>query len=172
MESSVQTTLGITLVSLLISAAIASAALAQSGSAGGSIGNDEKSLSGSRQAPRSVEPEKPTRRGKPEAEEPRRGLRPGKPVVAVVAVVANSTECGSLQQWAAAATPRRQSSSPAAGSVTGLPAEPSAPTASAIPSASTTVSPSPVPAVRQAIAAQERSEHRIGCTGTLTSTKQ
>jgi hypothetical protein len=45
MESSVQTTLGITLVSLLISAAIASAALAQSGSAGGSIGNDEKSLS-------------------------------------------------------------------------------------------------------------------------------
>ncbi len=48
------------------------AAFAQSGSAGGSIGNDEKSLSGSRQAPRSVEPEKPARRGKPEAEEPRR----------------------------------------------------------------------------------------------------
>ena len=34
-------------------------AFAQSGSAGGSIGNDEKSLSGSRQAPRSVETEKP-----------------------------------------------------------------------------------------------------------------
>jgi hypothetical protein len=46
--------------------------LAQSGSAGGSIGNDEKSLSGSRQAPRSVESERPARRSKPEAEEPRR----------------------------------------------------------------------------------------------------
>ena len=44
------------------------AALAQSGSAGGSIGNDEKSLSGSR----SVEPERPARRSKPEADEPRR----------------------------------------------------------------------------------------------------
>ena len=38
-----------------------SAALAQSGSAGGSIGNDEKSLSGSREAPRAVEPSKPAR---------------------------------------------------------------------------------------------------------------
>jgi len=44
------------------------AALAQSGSAGGSIGNDEKSLSGSR----STEPERPVRRSKPEAEELRR----------------------------------------------------------------------------------------------------
>ena len=44
------------------------AAWAQSGSAGGSIGNDEKSLSGSR----SAEPERPARRSKPEAEEPRR----------------------------------------------------------------------------------------------------
>jgi hypothetical protein len=48
------------------------AAFAQSGSAGGSIGNDEKSLSGSRQTPRSAEPERPARRSKPEAEEPRR----------------------------------------------------------------------------------------------------
>ena len=47
-------------------------ALAQSGSAGGSIGNDEKSLSGSRQAPRSVEPEPSAQRNKPEAEESRR----------------------------------------------------------------------------------------------------
>jgi hypothetical protein len=44
------------------------AALAQSGSTGGTIGNDEKSLSGSR----SAEPERPARRSKPEAEEPRR----------------------------------------------------------------------------------------------------
>ena len=58
MRSSIQRTIGITLVSLLVSAAVASAALAQSGSAGGSIGNDEKSLSGSREAPRSVEPSK------------------------------------------------------------------------------------------------------------------
>ena len=48
---------------------------AQSGSAGGSIGNDEKSLSGSREAPRAVETSRPARRSKPEAEEPRRASR-------------------------------------------------------------------------------------------------
>ncbi|MBW7973248.1 hypothetical protein HYH08_27640 [Bradyrhizobium sp. BR 10289] len=53
------------------------AALAQSGSAGGSIGNDEKSLSGSRDAPRSVESDQPSRRGKPVADEPRRAARGG-----------------------------------------------------------------------------------------------
>jgi hypothetical protein len=52
-----------------------SLALAQSGSAGGSIGNDEKSLSGSRETPRSVEPDRPARRSKPEADEPRRASR-------------------------------------------------------------------------------------------------
>jgi hypothetical protein len=52
-----------------------SVAFAQSGSAGGSIGNDEKSLSGSREAPRSAEPTKPARRSKPGAEEPRGGSR-------------------------------------------------------------------------------------------------
>ena len=52
-----------------------SAAFAQSGSTGGSIGNDEKSLSGSRDAPRTVEPTKAARRSKPDAEEPRRGSR-------------------------------------------------------------------------------------------------
>ena len=50
-------------------------ALAQSGSAGGSIGNDEKSLSGPREAPRTVEPSKPARDRKPEA--PRRAARKG-----------------------------------------------------------------------------------------------
>jgi hypothetical protein len=50
------------------------AALAQSGSAGGSIGNDDKLLSG----PRSAEPERPARRSKPEVEQPRRSTsRPG-----------------------------------------------------------------------------------------------
>jgi hypothetical protein len=53
----------------------AGAVFAQSGSAGGSIGNDEKSLSGSREAPRSVDTARPARRSKPEAEEPRRAAR-------------------------------------------------------------------------------------------------
>ena len=44
---------------------------AQSGSAGGSIGNDEKSLSGSRAG----ESSKPARRSQPEADEPRRAAR-------------------------------------------------------------------------------------------------
>lgn len=43
-------------------------AFAQSGSSGGRIGNDEKSLSGSR----SAEPERSVKQGKPEADEPRR----------------------------------------------------------------------------------------------------
>ena len=63
------------LLSLAILAAISGGAVAQSGSAGGSIGNDEKSLSGSREAPRAVESSKPARRGKPEADEPRRTSR-------------------------------------------------------------------------------------------------
>ncbi|WP_249150183.1 hypothetical protein [Bradyrhizobium sp. JYMT SZCCT0180] len=54
-----------------------SASLAQSGSAGGSIGNDEKSLSGSRATPRAIETEKPARRSKSEAESPRRASRSG-----------------------------------------------------------------------------------------------
>lgn len=67
-----------TRIALLCALAVAigpATALAQSGSAGGSIGNDEKSVSGSRQAPRSVETEKPVRRSKPEAGEPRRAAR-------------------------------------------------------------------------------------------------
>ena len=48
MEYSAQRSIRITLCALLISVAISGAAVAQSGSAGGSIGNDEKSLSGSR----------------------------------------------------------------------------------------------------------------------------
>ncbi|MCK1574716.1 hypothetical protein [Bradyrhizobium sp. 174] len=51
------------------------AAVAQSGSAGGSIGNDEKSLSGS-PSDRSAEPAPSARRSKP-AEEPRSSSRRG-----------------------------------------------------------------------------------------------
>ena len=67
------TLLGITCV-LAIGAG---AAFAQSGSTGGSIGNDDKSLSGSRATPRAVEGERPARRSKPrvEREEPRRAAR-------------------------------------------------------------------------------------------------
>jgi len=64
----------------LLSATLAVVALpgqarAQSGSAGGSIGNDEKSLSGSRETPRATEPLKPARRSKPETEAPSRASR-------------------------------------------------------------------------------------------------
>ena len=78
MKNSVQRSIRIGLFSLLMSVAFGpDIALAQSGSTGGSIGNDEKSLSGSRATPRTVETEKPARRSKPrpEAEEPRRAAR-------------------------------------------------------------------------------------------------
>jgi hypothetical protein len=65
----------VTLAVLLAAAFGSGKASAQSGSAGGSIGNDEKSLSGSRDTPRAVESSKPSRRSKPEAEEPRRAAR-------------------------------------------------------------------------------------------------
>ena len=78
MKHAAERSIKIALLFLLISAAFGSAAaLAQSGSAGGSIGNDEKSLSGSREAPRSVEPSKPARRGKSEADAPRSTARNG-----------------------------------------------------------------------------------------------
>jgi hypothetical protein len=51
-------------------------ASAQSGSAGGSIGNDDKSVSGSRSAPRSVEePDRPARRGRQDSDESPRASR-------------------------------------------------------------------------------------------------
>jgi len=62
---------------LLASVLGSTAVLAQSGSSGGSIGNDEKSLSGSRDTPRAIESSHPSRRGKPEADEPRRAARKG-----------------------------------------------------------------------------------------------
>jgi hypothetical protein len=62
----------IPLLALLIPLACGSSlAHAQSGSAGGSIGNDEKSLSGSRPG----ESAKPARRSQPEADEARRASR-------------------------------------------------------------------------------------------------
>ncbi|WP_454629069.1 hypothetical protein [Bradyrhizobium cenepequi] len=74
MQNVIQRALRTILVSILVSAG-GGAAFAQSGSAGGNIGNDEKSLSGSREAPRAVESDRPARRSKPESEEPRRTSR-------------------------------------------------------------------------------------------------
>jgi hypothetical protein len=63
MQNAVRRSIPITLLAMLISVAFGSGlAHAQSGSAGGSIGNDEKSLSGSRAG----ESSKPARRSQPE----------------------------------------------------------------------------------------------------------
>jgi hypothetical protein len=75
MEYAAQRSIRICFLSLLIPFALSSAALAQSGSAGGSIGNEEKSLSGSREKPREVESSKPARRAKSDSDEPRRASR-------------------------------------------------------------------------------------------------
>jgi hypothetical protein len=95
------------------SAALLSAALAvvtwpqlagaQSGSAGGSIGNEEKSLSGTRSTPRTVESAKPSRRSKPEAEQPRRSARKsggggGGSFDGAWAVSSVGTPCGSASE--------------------------------------------------------------------------
>jgi hypothetical protein len=60
---------------LLFSTLGLATALGQSGSSGGSIGNDDKSLSGTREAPRAVEPDRPAQRSKPDADEPKRASR-------------------------------------------------------------------------------------------------
>ncbi|PIT01699.1 hypothetical protein TSA1_13660 [Bradyrhizobium nitroreducens] len=70
------TALAVLLTAILASSSAISPLLAQSGSAGGSIGNDEKSLSGSR-SDRSAEPAPSARRSKPAAEEPRSSRRSG-----------------------------------------------------------------------------------------------
>jgi hypothetical protein len=72
MQIAARHALPITLLAVLIPAAFgAGPGYAQSGSSGGSIGNDEKSLSGSRES----ESAKPARRSQPEADEPRRAGR-------------------------------------------------------------------------------------------------
>ena len=74
MPNAVRRSIRIALVSMLIPVAFGhSVAWAQSGSAGGSIGNEEKSLSGAREAPRATEP--PARRSKPESGRTRRASR-------------------------------------------------------------------------------------------------
>jgi hypothetical protein len=84
-----------------------SCAFAQ-GSAGGSIGNDEKSLSGSREAPRSVE--SPARRSRSEPAEPRRAVprsSGGSGGNFDGAWVVNSVGCGSTTRGAVVVTSGR-----------------------------------------------------------------
>ena len=65
------------LVAVLASVALPGLARAQSGSAGGSIGNSDKTLSGSREGPRAVEPAKPAKTSRPEADAPRASRKGG-----------------------------------------------------------------------------------------------
>jgi len=84
-----------------------SCAFAQ-GSAGGSIGNDEKSLSGSREAPRAVET--PARRSRSEPAEPRRAAprsNGGGGGNFDGAWVVNSVGCGSTTRGAVVVTSGR-----------------------------------------------------------------
>lgn len=63
-------------LTLILFVAIGSNPAQAQGSSGGSIGNDDKSVSGSRsEGSRSVEPERPARRRQPEAEAPQRSSR-------------------------------------------------------------------------------------------------
>jgi hypothetical protein len=73
MRNAIRCSVGIGLLSLVMSTVLGPVTAFAQGRAGGSVGNDEKSLSGSREAPRSVE--KPARRSKPDADEPRRESR-------------------------------------------------------------------------------------------------
>lgn len=101
MQHRIQRMMRIALLPLLMSAVFpAGAAQAQSGSAGGSIGNDEKSLSGSREKPRAAEPSRPAGRAKPESGEPRRASRAsgggsGGNFDGTWVAVATGTPCGS-----------------------------------------------------------------------------
>jgi hypothetical protein len=68
MRNAIRRLSAVSILVLLIALASGSdLARAQSGSAGGSIGNEEKSLSGTREAPRAHEAEKPARRSKSDA---------------------------------------------------------------------------------------------------------
>ena len=77
MQNALYRSIRIGLFSLLTAVAFGPVIAFAQGSAGGSIGNDEKSLSGSRDAPRAVESPARRSRAKPESAEPRRAARTG-----------------------------------------------------------------------------------------------
>ena len=74
---SLQNTLPVLTGSLLLLIVTSSGIAFAQGSAGGSIGNDNKSLSGSRSEPRAVEPDRSSapRRSKPDSDAPRQATR-------------------------------------------------------------------------------------------------
>jgi len=124
MRDIAQRTINTTLLCITcIFAITTSAAFAQSGSAGGSIGNDEKSLSGSRSTPRAVESEKPARRNKPRAEpaEPRRASRTsgGGGGNFDGAWIVNSVGCGGTSRGAVVVTSGRIIGEGVSGTVSG-----------------------------------------------------
>ena len=123
MEKTAQRTIKTTLLCITCIFAIgAGTAFAQSGSAGGSIGNDEKSLSGSRSTPRAVESEKPARRSKPRAEpeEPRRASRrSGGGGNFDGAWIVNSVGCGGTSRGAVVVTSGRIIGEGVSGTVSG-----------------------------------------------------
>lgn len=67
----VRSWIGATLLGFALAITISVSTTHAQGSAGGSIGNDDKAVSGSRPEPRSAAPQRSSRRSKPEAE-PRR----------------------------------------------------------------------------------------------------
>jgi hypothetical protein len=73
MKSTIRSNFASALLTVSLAIAINPAGAFAQGSAGGSIGNDDKAVSGSRETPRSAEPSKPARRSKPE--EPSRASR-------------------------------------------------------------------------------------------------
>ena len=75
MKSTIRYNFASALLTVSLAIAINPAGAFAQGSAGGSIGNDDKAVSGSRETPRAAEPSKAARRSKPEAEEPRRTSR-------------------------------------------------------------------------------------------------
>ncbi len=73
MKSTIRSNFASALLTVSLGIAINPAGAFAQGSAGGSIGNDDKAVSGSRETPRAAEPSKPKRSSKPE--EPSRASR-------------------------------------------------------------------------------------------------
>jgi hypothetical protein len=73
MKNTIRSNFASALLTVSLAIAINPAGAFAQGSAGGSIGNDDKAVSGSRVTPRAAEPSKPARRSKPE--EPSRASR-------------------------------------------------------------------------------------------------
>jgi hypothetical protein len=110
MKSAIRCSIAIGLLSLVMSTMLAPITAFAQGSAGGSIGNDEKSLSGSRDAPRAVESPARRSRAKLESAEPRRAARTGGGGGGGNfdgAWVVNSVGCGSTTRGAVVVTSGR-----------------------------------------------------------------